>query len=401
MLKGRFSCAAGGLRLRAMLAALALLAGCGQESPPPEARDSAPPEVTVAPPAVEEITEWDEYTGRFQAIESVEVRARVSGYLESIHFTDGEIVDKGDLLFVIDPRPFEAALAAAQARQAEAQARIEVAERDLARAADLLKDGNISKQVYDQRRAERNATAAALAGAEADVRSARLDLDFTRVEAPVSGLISREFVTVGNLVSGGTANSTLLTRINSIDPIYIFFDADEAAYLKYIRLDRAGLRPSSRGAANRVRVSLVDEEGFPHEGRMDFVDNQIDPATGTMRGRAILPNPEQLMMPGMFARVRLIGRGPYEALLAPDTAITTDQARRVVFVVDEDNIARARPVETGPKALGLRVIRSGVEPGDRVVINGIQRVRPGAKVTPQPGEIVPQRDDGTGGAGGQ
>jgi len=383
-----------GLHWSALLTAIALLAGCGQEPAPSGGGEMQPPEVTVAPPALEEITEWDEYTGRFQAIESVEVRARVSGYLESIHFTDGDMVEKGDLLFVIDPRPFEAALAAAEARRAEAEARLEVAERDLERASDLLKDGNISKQVYDQRRAERDAAAATLAGSQADVRSARLDLDFTRVEAPVSGLISREFVTVGNLVSGGTADSTLLTRINSIDPIYLFFDADEAAYLKYIRLDRAGLRPSSRGAANRVRVSLVDEEGFPHAGRMDFVDNQIDPATGTMRGRAILPNPEQLMMPGMFARVRLAGRGPYEALLVPDSAIATDQARRVLFVVDEENIARARPVETGPKALGLRVIRSGVEPDDRVVINGLQRVRPGVEVAPQQGEIVPRRDGG-------
>lgn len=373
--------------------AIALIAGCEQDPAPASGGPAGgPPEVTVATPAVEEITEWDEYTGRFQAIESVEVRARVSGYLESIHFTDGDMVEKGDLLFVIDPRPFEAALAAAEARRAEAEARLEVAKRDLERAANLLKDGNISKQIYDQRRAERDAAAATLAGTRADVRSARLDIDFTRVEAPVSGLISRNFVSVGNLVSGGTADSTLLTRINSIDPIYIFFDADEAAYLKYVRLDRAGLRPSSRGTANEVRVSLVDEGDFPHEGRMDFVDNQVDPETGTMRGRAILPNPDQLMMPGMFARVRLVGRGPYEAVLVPDSAIATDQARRVVFVVDKENIARARPVETGPKALGLRVVRSGVEPEDRVVINGLQRVRPGQEVTPQPGEIVPQRD---------
>jgi len=370
------------------------LAGCGQE--PQSQSQASAPTVTVATPLSRQITEWDEYTGRFQAVESVDIRARVSGYLESVHFTDGATVKKGDLLFVIDPRPFEAALAGAEAELIEAKTRLDLTEKDLRRAADLLKDGNISTQVFDSRKQERDAAAAGLKAAEAAARSARLNLSFTRVTAPVTGLISRHFVSVGNLVSGGTAASTLLTRINTIDPIYIYFDADEVAYLKYIRLDRAGVRPSSREAANPVRISLADEHDFPHVGRMDFVDNRVDPDTGTMRGRAIVPNPDQLMMPGMFARVKLIGKGPYKAILIPDTAITTDQTRRVVYIVDAENRVHARLVETGPLALGLRVIRSGLTTNDRVVINGLMRVRPGAKVSPEEGriEVAPQAGDG-------
>lgn len=365
-----------------------LASSCGAEddgrmgTPPP-------PEVTVARPAIAEITEWDDYTGRFQAVESVDIRARVSGYLETVNFTDGAVVDKGDLLFVIDSRPFEAALARADAEVVEARTRLDLAAKNLLRAADLLGDGNISRQIYDQRMQERDGAAAALAAAEAAVMSARLDLGFTRITAPVTGRISREFVSVGNLVSGGTANSTLLTRINTIDPIHVYFDADEAAYLKYVRLDRTGERISSREAANPVRVSLVDEEDFPHLGQMDFVDNQIDGQTGTIRGRAILNNPDHLMVPGMFARVQLLGKGPYEAVLLPDEAITMDQARRVVYVLEENGTVTPRAVETGPEARGLRVIRSGVGREDRVVIKGIQRLRPGIEVSATEGGIDP------------
>lgn len=379
---GMFLCVAAGL-----------LAGCQDGPAPGDRPGGGAPEVTVATPLVREITEWDDYTGRFAAVDSVEVRARVSGYLESIHFVDGQTVEKGDLLFVIDPRPFEAALAGARATRVEAATRLELAEKDLERASELLREGNISKQVYDTRKQERDAAIAALEAAEAARHSAELDLGFTRVTAPIAGLISRQFVSEGNLVSGGTADSTLLTRINSIDPIHIYFDGDEAAYLEYVRLDRAGRRVSSRDAPNPVLVSLIDEQGFPHRGRMDFVDNRIDPATGTMRGRAILDNPDRLFLPGMFARVRLLGRGPYEALLIPDSAVAMDQARRVVFVVDGDNVAHARPVELGPLAFGLRVVRDGIEASDRVVVNGLQRVRPGSAVSPAEGKIEAVSED--------
>lgn len=379
---------------------LAFLASCSEEDAG-RATAPPPPEVTVAQPAVAEITEWDDYTGRFQAVESVDIRARVSGYLETVHFTDGAVVDKGDLLFVIDPRPFEAALARAEAQLVEARTRLDLAEKNLLRAADLLDDGNISRQIYDQRMQERDGAAAARTAAEAAVMSARLDLGFTRITAPVTGLISREFVSVGNLVSGGTADSTLLTRINTIDPIHVYFDADEAAYLKYIRLDRTGERISSRVAANPVRVSLVDETGFPHRGQMDFVDNQIDGQTGTIRGRAILDNPNHLMVPGMFARVQLQGKGPYDAILLPDEAITMDQARRVVYVMQEDGAVTPRAVETGPMARGLRVIRSGIAREDRVVIKGIQRLRPGMKVNTADGSITPAPPAAGSGAGNQ
>lgn len=376
---------------------LLVVAACGAEDSNGSAAPP-PPEVTVAQPAVAEITEWDDYTGRFQAVESVDIRARVSGYLESIHFTDGAVVEKGDLLFVIDPRPFEAALTRAEAQVVEAQTRLDLAEKNLLRAADLLDDGNISRQIYDQRMQERDGAAASLAAAEAAVKSARLDLGFTRITAPVTGLISREFVSVGNLVSGGTADSTLLTRINTIDPIHVYFDADEAAYLKYIRLDRTGERISSRVAANPVRVSLVDETGFPHRGQMDFVDNQIDGQTGTIRGRAILGNPDHLMVPGMFARVQLQGKGPYDAILLPDEAMTMDQSRRVVYVLQDNGKVAPRAVETGPKALGLRVIRSGIGREDRVVIKGIQRLQPDIEVSITDGSITPESHVDGGGA---
>ncbi|GAB4571111.1 MAG: efflux RND transporter periplasmic adaptor subunit [Rhodothalassiaceae bacterium] len=371
---------------------LFLLAGCGEA---PSARREMPPaHVEVAPPLVKEITEWDEFTGRFVAVESVEIRSRVSGYLESIHFIDGQIVQQGDLLFIIDPRPFEAAVAREKANVAEARTRLELARKDLVRSAELLADGNISAQVHDTRVQARDAAAAALAAAEAALKAAELNLGFTRITAPTGGQISQHFISVGNLVSGGTADSTLLTRINSIDPIHVQFDADEAAYLRYVRLDRAGARTSSRVVANPVRVSLADEKGFPHQGRMDFVDNRIDPLTGTIRGRAILDNPDALMLPGMFARVRLLGKGPYDAMLLPDPAIVTMQAAKVVYVLGEDDKVEVRPVVTGPLIEGLRVIRSGITPEDRVVINGIQHVRPGAKAIPEPGVIVAREDEG-------
>lgn len=382
--------------MRPMVLGLAflLVAGCGGGAP---GQQQGPSAVTVSKPLLREVTEWDEYTGRFRAVKSIDVRSRVSGYLESAHFTDGQVVEEGDLLFIIDPRPFEATVARAEANVIEARSRLDLANKDLVRSEELLKEGNISAQTHDSRIQGRDAAAAALAAAEAELQSAKLDLGFTRIMAPVTGQISQRFISVGNLISGGTADSTLLTRINSIDPIHVYFDADEAAYLRYQRLDRAGGRPSSRDAANPVRVSLVDELDFPHIGRMDFVDNRIEPQTGTIRGRAILDNPDALIVPGMFARVQLIGRGPYQAMLLPDVAITTEQAVQIVHIVGADDKVDVRTVETGPLAHGLRVIRSGITPDDRVIINGVQHARPGAVVIPEDGEII-ARDDTASGA---
>jgi RND family efflux transporter MFP subunit len=366
-----------------LLGAILLLSAC---DPGPGAQQDAgamgPPQVIVSPPVRKTVTEWDEYTGRFAAVEEVEVRPRVGGFLDSVNFRDGDMVKQGDLLFVIDPRPFDAQLAAARAGMAEAQSRLTLAERELARARDLRRSQAVSETILDQRSQEREAAQAVVLAAQAQVRQAELNLEFTRVTAPVSGRVGRRLVTPGNLVSGGTAESTLLTTIVSLDPIHFYFDADQTAYLRYSRLSRDGTRPSSRDVQNPVTLSLTDETGFPHQGRMDFVDNVIDRSTGTIRGRAIFSNPDLFFTPGQFARIRLQGRGNYGALMLPDSAIGTDQSRRYVLVVGDDGIPQYRPVEVGPIIDGLRVIRTGLTGEERVIVSGIQRVRPGAPVTP-------------------
>ena len=359
-------------------ALLASLPGCDDKS----SKGPPPPPVTVAPPSVRHITEWDEYTGRFQAVDYVEIRARVDGYLESVNFTDGQIVKKGDLLFVIDPRPYQATADSATAALAQADARLDLANRELSRAKELTRSQFGSVESQDKATQEQRAASGAVDAAGAALRRAKLDLEFTQVAAPVTGRISRHLVTVGNLISGGEANSTLLTTIVSLDPIYFYFDADQNAYLKYERLATSGLRPSSRDVANPVHLALADETDFPHEGHMNFVDNQIDFSTGTMRGRAIFDNPDLVFTPGMFARIRLIASPPHDVLMLPDEAIGTDQARRFVYLVDKDNIARYREVKLGPIVDGLRIVREGVAPDDRVIVNGLQRVRVGSPVTP-------------------
>jgi RND family efflux transporter MFP subunit len=358
-----------------------LLTACGGKSDP--APKPPPPTVTVARPLVKQVTDWDEYTGRLAAVDSVKVRARVSGYLKSMHFKDGAFVSKGDLLFVIDPRPYQAALDRAKARADQAKAQLELARDERARAERLFESNAVSQQEFQARvQAEREA-AARLEAAQAAVHSARLNLGFTHVRAPISGRISREFVTDGNLISGGTANSTLLTTIVSLDPIYVYFTADERSVLRYMRLARRGIRPSSRDFRNPVRLQLADEKGFPHKGYMDFVDNQIDEATGTMMGRAVIPNPNYLLVPGLFARVKLRGEGPYKALLVPDAAIGTDQVQKFVYVLGKNNIIARRQVQLGEVIGGLRVIRAGLSADDEVVIKGIQRVQAGSPVTPE------------------
>jgi RND family efflux transporter MFP subunit len=360
----------------------AVVAGWGGCNREPKSPAAPAPEVDVSKPIVREVTEWDEYTGRVEAIDTVEVRPRVSGYLESVHFKEGQIVKKGDLLFVIDPRPFRAVLAAAAADVRGAQARLEIARNDARRVENLVPGGAVSAEEFDRRSKTAVEAQTALDAAQARVEQAKLDVEFTEVRAPIDGRASNYVVTVGNLIRGGSSGeSTLLTSIVSLNPIYCYFEATEQDYLKYTRLAASGSRPSSRDAANPVHVALADETDFRHEGTMDFVDNRIDPLTGTIRGRAVLNNSDGLLLPGLFVRLRLIGETKPGAVLVPDEAIGTDQSNRIVYVVDDEDIVTLRTVGIGRLIDGLRVIRSGLDGSERVVVRGVQRVRPGAPVT--------------------
>jgi RND family efflux transporter MFP subunit len=362
---------------RGAVVVLLALAACRASAPPAP----PPPKVTVVHPVVREIVEWDEYTARLEAVDSVEVRPRVSGYLQAIHFQDGGLVKKGDLLFSIDPRPYDAALRRAQADVELARSRLELARKNFARADHLLASHAISQEESDIRQSNVRQAEAALEEAQARVDAAKLDVEFTQVRAPVAGRAGRKLVTEGNLINGGTGTQgTLLTTIVSLDPIYAYFEADEGSVLKYNRLARSGQRPSSREFRNPVRVALADETGFPHHGTMDFVDNQVDRETGTVVARALLPNPDLSLLPGLFARLQLPGSGLYKATLLPDEAIGSDQAQKFVFVIDAESVAQYRPVDIGPLVDGLRVVREGVTAEDRVVVRGLQRVHPGVKV---------------------
>jgi RND family efflux transporter MFP subunit len=340
--------------------------------------------VKVVQPLVREITEWDEFTARLDAVDSVEVRPRVGGYLESIHFRDGAFVKKGDLLFSIDQRPYVAVLRRAEADRGVANSRLALARKNYERVATLLASRAISQEEADVRESGVRQAEASVQVAEASVEAARLDVEFTQVSAPISGRIGRKLVTEGNLITGGPGSQgTLLTTIVSLDPIYVYFEADEGSFLKYERLKRTGERPSSRDYKNPVHVGLADDRGFPREGFMDFVDNQIDRGTGTIVGRAVLPNPDLSLTPGLFARLRLPGSGRYRATLLPDGAIASDQSQKYVFVVDQEHKTRYRPVKIGPLVDGLRVVREGVGAEDWVVVAGLQRVRPGLTVDAQ------------------
>lgn len=363
-----------------MVGALAL-AGCGKNDAGQGAAPAAP-QVVVSQPLQKSIREWDEYTGRFAAVEGVEIRARVSGYLTSVNFRDGDLVNKGDLLFVIDPRPYQAALDAAQAAVAQAKSQVTLAERELNRARDLRQTQAVSQSVLDTRSQSLQAAQASLLAAEADQRAAALNLEFTQVRAPVTGRVSNHRVSVGNLVGGGSSESTLLTTIVSLDPIYFYFDADQASYMRYQRLSQAGERQSGRIAQHPVELALPDEEGYLHQGKLDFIDNRIDDSTGTIRARAVFDNADGVLTPGLFGRLRLTGRSEYQGLLVPDSAIGTDQNRRFVMVVGADNKVVMRPVTLGPLIDGLRVVRDGLVANDRIITAGLMRVRPGATVTP-------------------
>jgi membrane fusion protein, multidrug efflux system len=367
--------------LAAIIPVLALaLSGCDQK-PVAQAAAAAPP-VTVAEPTKRTVTDWDEFTGRFDAVEEVQVRARVGGFVTGVEFRDGAIVNAGDLLYLIDARPFEAVAAQADGQLSDARAKAELGKRELDRALTLQQSQNVADSTVDQRRQALQAAKAAQMVAEGLLKAAQLNIEFTHVLAPISGRVSRHLVSVGNLVQGSEGGSTLLTSIVSLDPIYIYFDIDEATYLKYSRLWFEGKRPSSRDYANPVQVMLSGETKPSHDGKIDFLDNRLDASTGTLRGRAVIPNKDLSILPGQFGRVRLIASTPYEALLVPDAAIATDQARKIVFVVKDDNTVEAKPVVLGPLDQGLRVVREGLSANDHVVVDGLQRVRVGAKVTP-------------------
>jgi multidrug efflux system membrane fusion protein len=370
-----------------LLCAVAL-AACG-DSNSARQNEAAPPQVSVSEPLRRMVTEWDEFTGRFQAVDHVSIRPRVSGYLQSAHFQEGTMVKKGDLLFVIDPRPYEAAAEEAQGQLQTAQAQLTFTTRDLDRAVELGRTQAVSQQVIDQRRQALQAAEAAVITAQGTLKRARLDLEFTLVVSPIDGRIGRKLVTEGNLVSGGDTNATVLTTVLSLDPIYLYFNLDEQTYLKNTRLRLATpASTTSYGNPNVVHVALPDESDFPHEGRMDWIDNELDHGTGTLRGRAVLANPQFRFSPGQFGRVRLMGSAPYEALLLPDTAIGSDQSRKIVYVVGGDNLVETREVKLGRLIDGLRVVREGVKPDELVVISGLQRVRAGAPVTPTRKQIT-------------
>jgi RND family efflux transporter MFP subunit len=348
-------------------------------------RADAPPEVTVSQPVAKKIIEWDEYTGRFDAVEAVEVRARISGYLDKVNFTDGQEVEAGDLLFEIDPRPFERALEQAKAELNQARVRVSNASLDVERGRPLLKSDHISRKTFDDRENVVREAQAAVKIAEARVKAAELELSFCRITAPISGRISRTLVTPGNFVSGGGTDggTTVLTTIVTRTPIYIYFDVSENNALKYTRLSEANGKGATGMLGAAVGIGLPDEEGFPHPGRLDFLDNRMDQGTGTLRARAVIANKSDLFSPGMFARVRLQGSPEYTAVMLPDEAIGTDQANRFVYVLGDDDIPVRRVVKPGPLVDGLRVIREGVDAEDWVVIRGQQRVLPDQKIAPK------------------
>jgi membrane fusion protein, multidrug efflux system len=383
------------LSLRAALAACLVLPFLLQAAPVAAQAPggaSAPPPVTVAKPIVKEIVEQDDFTGRFDAIDSVEVRARVSGYLESVAFRDGALVNKGDLLFVIDRRPYKATLDQAEAAVISAQARVNFADSDLERAESLRRTGNISEQLLDQRRQNFLTAKADLDRSNAAVREARLNYEFTEIRAPIAGRISRKLISEGNLVN---ANQTLLTTIVSLDPIYFYFDVDERSFLAYSRVMQFVAAGNGDNNKMPVRLALTDEAEFARPGTIDFLDNRVDQATGTMRARALVPNKDLFITPGLFGRIQIPGSPPYQGVLVPDEAIGTDQDRRIVWTVADDGSVAARAVRPGPRIDGYRVIRQGLTGDERIVISGLQRVRPGARVTAQMTTLPPERKPGS------
>jgi RND family efflux transporter MFP subunit len=363
------------------VASAIILSGCSSEATPAATPMATP--VSVAAAIQRDVTEWDEFTGRIEAVESVEIRPRVTGYIESVNFIEGSTVRKDDLLFVIDPRPYRAALDKASAELTRAKARAELSLNDVTRSEKLLAIKAVSQEEYDQRVNSAREANATVEAAKAAVETAKLDLSFTRVTSPISGRVSKAEVTAGNLVSAGNGSAPLLTTVVSVDPIYVSFDGDEQVYLKYTELARRGERKSSRDAANPVQMGLANEDDYPHTGTMVFVDNRIDPRTGTIRARASFSNKDGYFTPGLFARVKLLGHNSYSAVLVDDRAIGTDQSQKFVYVVDAESKVTYRAVKIGRLTDGLRIVLEGLSPGENVVVNGLQRVHPGTVVKPE------------------
>lgn len=363
------------------MAATAIIAGnvhsAGAQGAPP-----AFP-VTVAPPLAKHIKTWDEFPGRFEAVARVELRPRVSGYVDQVNFKEGTIVKQGDLLFTLDKRPFQIAVEAAKADVARTQAQVDFAKADLERAGPLVETKVLSEQVYEQRKSSLGVAEAQVMSAKANLKSAELNLEWAEVRAPIAGRVSDKKIDVGNLVIGGQVNSTLMATIVTTDPIHFVFDSSEADYMRDARKRKSGVLPASRLAPVPVRVKLADEKDWVHEGTMDFVDNAFNQRSGTIRGRAVLPNKDDLLTPGLFARIAVYG-GDIDALLVPDDAVISDQASKILYTVNADNVVVATPVTLGQMYEGLRVITSGLKPDDRVVIEGVANpaIRPGTKVAP-------------------
>ncbi|MBV9644636.1 MAG: efflux RND transporter periplasmic adaptor subunit [Verrucomicrobia bacterium] len=357
------------------------LLSCNKPAPAPE---SQPPPVTIARPVQKEIVEWDYYTGRTEAVENVNITPRVSGYIDNITFKAGDTVNKGDLLFVIDPRPYQATLDQAQAQLREAEANQQLQDANFARQDKLRQTGVIAKEDFDTALSNKNQAVARVLAGKASVESAQLNLTFTQVTSPIRGLISRELVTVGNLVQ---ADTTLLTNIVSVDPIYAYFNVDERSVLKYEKQVREGRLANARSEAVPIYLRLENENGFPHQGTIDFINNQFNSSTGTLQVRGLFPNANGVLIPGSFVSIRVAGTPLHSALLVSDRAVGTDQGQKYVLVAGEDNVVAVKPVELGPEVEGLRVVRSGLTADDEVIINGIVNARPGSKVSPQKGDM--------------
>jgi RND family efflux transporter MFP subunit len=362
-------------------ACVLLLCACGK--PGGGAQSAPPPQVSVAQVLEKRVKDWDEFTGRLQAVESVEIRPRVSGYIDKVAFTEGSQVKSGDLLFVIDPRPYQAEYDRSAADVKRYKTALELARVELVRVQRLKDSGAVSEEELDERKSTVAQAEANVAGSQASLETASLNLSFTRVASPIAGRVSRAEVTKGNLVTGGSNGGTLLSSVVSMDPMYLYFDADEQSYLRYAQMARSAEHPSSRDDQKPVQVGLANEEGFPHTGSVDFVDNQLNPQTGTIRARAVLQNKDGQFTPGLFARVQLLGSGEYSAILIEDRAVNTDQSQKYVLLLGANNQIEYRKVKLGRVIDGLRIVREGLKPGDVIVVNGAQRVHPGVTVSPQ------------------
>ena len=372
-----------------LVAVSTALVGC--KPPPPPARPAV--KVTVSQPQSAVVTNWDEYPGHLEAIETVEIRSRVAGYIDSIHFQDGAEVKAGDLLFVIDPRPYEADLEHAKAQREQADSHLELTRNDLKRADDLHGTKAISEEEYDARSKAVREANASLAAARAAESTARINLDFTRITAPISGRIGRRLVTKGNFVQlqGNSGAATLLATVVSLDPIYCYLDVEEGAFLKY--RSNAKASPAGQLEGGACDLGLVNEEGFPHHGRLDFFDNQVNPQTGTIRLRAVFDNSDRALMPGMFARVRVPAGPPERTLLVPEVAVGSDQGYKFVYVVDQDCKVESRSIQVGRSHGGFCSVLKGLQPQDRVVVNGLMTLRPGLKVEAQGSDGKPLTED--------